>query len=38
VQAWAIVHGLAMLMLDRQLPADDDLIDRVIDPSTLFAR
>jgi AcrR family transcriptional regulator len=36
VQAWAIVHGLAMLMLDRQLPMDDALIDRVIDPATLF--
>jgi AcrR family transcriptional regulator len=30
VQAWALVHGLAMLMLDGQLPADDGLIDRVI--------
>lgn len=36
VQAWAVVHGLAMLMLDGQLPADDALIDRVIDPATLF--
>lgn len=36
VQAWALVHGLAMLMLDRQLPMDDALIDRVIDPATLF--
>lgn len=32
VQAWALVHGLAMLMLDRQVPADEDLIDRVIAP------
>ncbi|MEY4239924.1 MAG: hypothetical protein RL339_2525 [Pseudomonadota bacterium] len=38
VQAWAVVHGLAMLMLDGQLPQDDALIDRVIDPRTLFAR
>lgn len=37
VQAWAVVHGLAMLMLDGQLPADDALIDRVIDPRTLFS-
>lgn len=37
VQAWAIVHGLAMLMLDGQLPDDDALIDRVIDPRTLFS-
>lgn len=38
IQAWAVVHGLAMLMLDGQLPQDDALIDRVIDPRTLFAR
>lgn len=36
IQAWAVVHGLAMLMLDKQLPADDALIDRVIDQATLF--
>ncbi|MCZ8173383.1 MAG: TetR/AcrR family transcriptional regulator [Novosphingobium sp.] len=36
VQAWALVHGLAMLMLDGQLPPDEELIDRVIDPKTLF--
>lgn len=36
IQAWAIVHGLAMLMLDGQLPKDDALIDRVIDTRTLF--
>lgn len=36
VQAWAVVHGLAMLMLDGQLPPDDALIDKVIDPATLF--
>lgn len=38
VQAWAVVHGLAMLMLDGQLPQDEALIDRIIDPRTLFAR
>lgn len=27
VRAWAIAHGLAMLMLDGHLPADDALID-----------
>lgn len=31
VQSWALVHGLAMLMLDGQLPADETLIDQVID-------
>lgn len=36
LQAWGLVHGLAMLMLDRQLPADDALIDRVIDTTALF--
>lgn len=30
MQAWALVHGLAMLMLDGQTPVDDDLIDRVV--------
>ena len=36
IQAWAVVHGLAMLMLDGQLPRDDALIDQVIDAGTLF--
>ncbi len=36
LQAWAVVHGLAMLMLDGQLPKDDALVDRVIDARTLF--
>jgi AcrR family transcriptional regulator len=30
-RAWSLVHGLAMLMLDGQLPADDSLIDAVVD-------
>jgi AcrR family transcriptional regulator len=30
VQAWALVHGLAMLMLDGQIPFDDALIDAVV--------
>jgi AcrR family transcriptional regulator len=29
-RSWALVHGLAMLMLDGQIPVDDALIDRVI--------
>ena len=37
IQAWSLVHGLAMLMLDGQLPADDALIDRVIDARVLLA-
>ena len=36
IQAWALVHGLAMLMLDGQLPAEDALIDQAIDRATLF--
>ena len=36
IQAWSLVHGLAMLMLDQQLPVDESLIERVIDPETLF--
>jgi len=32
VQAWALVHGLAMLMLDGQVPMDETLIDRAIGP------
>jgi AcrR family transcriptional regulator len=30
VSAWALVHGLAMLMLDGQIPVDETLIDAVI--------
>jgi AcrR family transcriptional regulator len=30
VQAWALVHGLAMLMLDGQIAPDDALIDKAI--------
>jgi AcrR family transcriptional regulator len=30
LQAWAIAHGVAMLMLDNRLPADDALIERLI--------
>lgn len=33
-RAWALVHGLAMLMLDGQIPVDDALIDTVIAPGT----
>lgn len=30
-RAWSMAHGLAMLILDGQLPADDSLIDSVVD-------
>lgn len=29
VEAWALVHGLAMLMLDGQIPAEEALIDAI---------
>ena len=32
LQAWSLAHGLAMLMLDGQVPADDTLIDHVLGP------
>lgn len=31
LQAWAVAHGLAMLMLDGQVPHDTALIRRVVD-------
>jgi AcrR family transcriptional regulator len=30
VQAWALVHGLAMLMLDGQIPEDEAIIEKAI--------
>lgn len=36
LQAWAIAHGIAMLMLDQRLPAEDALIDRLLDTGSLF--
>lgn len=36
LQAWAIAHGVAMLMLDKRIPPDDALIDRLIDTTSLF--
>ena len=37
LRAWSIAHGLAMLMLDGQAPAQDWLIDRVIEVEALGA-
>lgn len=31
LQCWSIAHGLAMLMLDGQVPVDEAAIDRVVD-------
>ena len=30
IQAWGMVHGIAMLMLDGQIPAEMDLVDRAL--------
>lgn len=35
LQAWSLAHGLAMLILEGHVPADDALIDAVIDARTL---
>ena len=35
LKAWSLVHGLAMLMLDGQVPAEPALIDAVVDASVL---
>ena len=36
LQAWSIAHGIAMLMLDGRIPADDAMIDRLLDTGSLF--
>lgn len=36
LQAWAMVHGLAMLMLDGQIAPDPQLLERAIDLSAEF--
>lgn len=35
LKSWALVHGLAMLMLDGQVPAEPSLIDAVIDAQAI---
>ena len=35
LRAWSMVHGLALLMLDGLVPADDSLIERVVDADVL---
>lgn len=35
LRAWSMVHGLAMLMLDGLVPADDAIIARVVDAAVL---
>ncbi|QYJ05964.1 TetR/AcrR family transcriptional regulator [Qipengyuania flava] len=36
LQAWSIAHGIAMLMLDGRIPADDALIERMLNTENLF--
>lgn len=38
LQAWSLSHGLAMLMLDRQIPADAASIDAVIEAHVARSR
>ncbi len=38
LRAWAIAHGIAMLMLDGRLAPEDGLIDRLLDTQTLIPR
>ncbi|MDB5676145.1 MAG: TetR/AcrR family transcriptional regulator [Sphingomonas bacterium] len=38
LQSWSIAHGLAMLILDRQLHVDDATIDAVIDGHMVASR
>ncbi len=35
LRAWSLVHGLSMLILDRQIMADDALIDQVISTTSV---
>ena len=35
IQAWSLVHGLALLMLDGLVPANEQLIDQVVSTSFL---
>lgn len=36
LQAWSVAHGIAMLMLDGRIPADDALIEELLDTNSLF--
>lgn len=36
LQAWSLGHGIAMLMLDKRLPPDEALIERLIDTGSLL--
>jgi AcrR family transcriptional regulator len=38
LRAWSIVHGLALLMLDGRVPADDALIDAVLSSAAMFGQ
>lgn len=36
LQAWSLAHGIAMLMLDGRIPAENDLINDLLDMATVF--
>lgn len=38
LRAWALAHGVAMLVLDQRIPHDPDLIARILDFRTLLPR
>ena len=38
VQSWAVVHGLAMLMLDGQVPPDEALIEAVVNTGAMHGK
>ena len=38
LQSWSIAHGLAMLLIDRQLHVDDTTIEQVIDAHIAMAK
>lgn len=38
IRSWAMVHGLAMLMLEGQIPRDDELIDRAVNAAAILDR
>ncbi len=38
MQSWALVHGLSMLLLDKQIRCDEEQIARVIDAANLLPR
>ena len=38
LQCWSLAHGLALLMLDGHVPADDIAIDRIVDVRAMLGK